>query len=120
MSKDLGIYRNAFLRLDSSVVEPHNSADKLLLHEKEDSKLKMSLQILAMGSENSEYLSPIPLLARQMSLFSETRARMVLMLDFLNLQSKQLTVNFVQIDLRQRFPMYHMSSVCQAAGKSRG
>ena len=44
MSKDQGIYRSAFLRHDSSVVQQCNSASKLLVNEKEDSKLGTSFQ----------------------------------------------------------------------------
>ena len=70
MSKDQEIFRNACLRLDSSVVQPCNSADKLLLHEKEDSKLKVL--------QNSEFFSTVHPLGQQVFLCSETRARIVL------------------------------------------
>ena len=51
MSKDWGIYRNAYPRLDSSVVQPCISADKLLLHEREeDSKLKAFFAYLGVGT----------------------------------------------------------------------
>ena len=53
------------------MVQPCNFADKLLLHEREDSKLKTSLQISELELQNFEGLSPINLLARQVSLYSE-------------------------------------------------
>ena len=78
MKKDQGIYRNAFLRLDSSAIQPYNFADKLLLQEREDSRLKIALQVSELELQNAEGFSPIHLLALQFSLCSETLARMVL------------------------------------------
>ena len=56
MQKDHGIHQNAFLRLASWAVQPCIFfADKLLLHEREDSRLKTSLQVnLRIGIANSE------------------------------------------------------------------
>ena len=45
-----GNYRNAILRLDSSETETNNFADKLLLLERDNSKLKIALQIWTLSA----------------------------------------------------------------------
>ena len=62
------MYQKAFLRLDSSAVQPCNFGSKLLLHEKEDSKLITALPVSESELQNSEGISPIHLLALQVSL----------------------------------------------------
>ena len=68
MKKDQGIYRNAVLRLDSSVTQPYNFTDKLLPLVREDSRLKTSLQISVLKLQNSEGLFPMHSLAQQVFL----------------------------------------------------
>ena len=104
MQMDKGTYRNSVTRLDSSVVQPCNSADKLLLHEREDSRLKTSLQISVSVLPNSEYFFPIDSLDLQVSLNSETPARIALKQDPMNFQRKLLAVHSVQVDLQKAFP----------------
>ena len=49
--------RNAFPRRDNSVVQPYSFAEKHLQFEREDSRLKTSVQISVLELQNSEDLS---------------------------------------------------------------
>ena len=113
-------YRNAVLRFDSSVTQPSNFADKLLPHEKQDSRMNTSLQMSVWDLQNSVGLSAMHMLARQVSLYSATRVRRVLMPYFSNFQRMLLVVHLEQAGLQKRFLMYQISSVFLAAGKNRG
>ena len=102
MSKDLRISRNAFLRFGSSVVQPYNSADKSLLHEREDSKLKTSLQISVLYCENVEYVSPIHSLGLQV--FLCTQSRIVLIARLVEFQKEAAEGSFGANRFSKTFP----------------
>ena len=53
-------------------------------------------------------------------LCSETQVRNVYLQNFLLFKHKLLSICSTQVDLRKRFPMYHISSMGQAASKNRG
>ena len=113
LDKDQRIYRNAFMRLDSSVVQPCNSADDLLLLEKEDSKLKNILATLGVGiGKFWVFLSTSSPSATGSQCVS---ARLLAF-------PKESCCRFIWCRwiFKKRFPMNHKSSVCQAAGKNRG
>ena len=120
MSKDWGIYLNAFPRSDSSVVQQQNVADKLLLHETEDSKLKNCLANLGVGiAKFSEFLSKLSSGSKSSCV---QRHRFAVCVCTTSCISKTSCCRFIQCKwiLKKRFPTYHISSVCQAAGKNPG
>ena len=74
MSKDYGIYRNAFPRPDSFVVQPYSFADQLPLHGREDSKLKTSFANLGVCiAEFRVFLSNSSVRAASLPAFRDTR-----------------------------------------------
>ena len=70
--------------------------------------------------KNVKGFSPMHWLARQVSLYSETQDRTVLMPYFSNFQRNLLEVHSVQVGLQKRFLTCQMSSVYRAAGKNCG
>ena len=104
MSKYSEIYRNAFPRPDSSIVQTYNFADKLFLHESEDSKLKTSWQISVRLSQGFKYFFVIHQFSIQIFLCLQTPDRNVHLQDFLHFtQKKMLSVHLVQVDLHKTF-----------------
>ena len=77
MQRDHGIYRNAVRRLDSSVTQPYNFVDELLLLKREDFLVETSFQ-----SKYSEGVLPLHCLAQQFFLCSQTQVRGKLMAYF--------------------------------------
>ena len=97
------------MRLDSSVVQPCSSADKLLLHDIEDSRSKNSWQISVWVLQSFEVLFPIPLVVPQILPVS-------IGVDLQQADAKfsefpKNAVLLEQIHLQKRVLMYPMSSV---------
>ena len=82
--------------------------------------MKTFLQISVWVLRNSEGLSRIHLLVRQVSLYSEKRVRKKLMPYSSNFQNLLLMVQLEQVGLQKRVLMNPMCSVQQAAKENRG
>ena len=84
------------------------------------SKMRNSFRISVFVLQNVESFFPLQSQGLQFILCSETRARIVLMQDFLYFQRKLLTVHSVLVDFQNVSSMCQMSSVYQAADKNHG
>ena len=80
--------------------------------------MKSALQILVKGLQDFECFCPVHPLGRQVFLCFESRARTVLMQDFLNVQRKLLTVHSVQLDFQERPNEFRASGCRQESRQS--
>ena len=105
-----GIYRHAILEFDSSATQPANFEDKLLLHDLEDSKQKPSWQIEVSVLNSS---------AAQFCLHQTASICKKLVPNSFQFRKSADEVRLEQVELQKRVLMNPMSSVYQAASKSR-
>ena len=104
---------------DGENTQPTNSVKTLFVQHREDSKSELFCNSRR-KCKITRVLSQIHLLALQVSMYSETQVRFLLLHNLLNILKKLLTVHSVRINLEKRFLMYHMSPVYHAASKNRG